>query len=171
MTLALTLIALLGLQAPDFSGHWIAETPAAQKPEPGTPAPAPRGDMGSGWGTPITITQTPTELVVEHPLFSRYDLQPPLRFVYRLDEKESRNTLMAGHETQTRVSRSAWEGQTLVIVTSYPGIDPDSGKPFTTMVTQRVSLASPTQLIIEAVRSGVLGGRETRSRTVFRKGQ
>ncbi len=125
--------------------------------------------MGSGWGTPLTITQTATELVVQHALFSRYDLQPPLRFAYRLDGSESRNTTMAGHATQTRVSRAEWEGQALKIVTSYPGIDPGTGKPFTTIVTQRVSLESPTQLIIEAVRSGVLGGRETATRTVYRK--
>ena len=84
--------------------------------------------MGSGWGTPLTITQNATELVVEHALFSRYDLQPPLRFVYRLDGTESRNTTMAGHVTQTRVSRAEWDGQALKIVTSYPGIDPGTGK-------------------------------------------
>lgn len=154
----------------DFSGHWIAEVPAAPAPEPGSPAPPPRGDMGSGWGTPLTITQNATELVVEHALFSRYDLQPPLRFVYRLDGTESRNTTMAGHVTQTRVSRAEWDGQALKIVTSYPGIDPGTGQPMTTIVTQRLSLASPTQLVIEAVRAGVLGGRDTSSRTVYRKG-
>ncbi len=87
-----------------------------------------RGDMGSGWGTPLTITQNATQLVVEHALFSRYDLQPPLRFVYQLDGSESRNTTMAGHVTQTRVSRATWDGQALKIVTSYPGIDPEFGK-------------------------------------------
>jgi hypothetical protein len=157
------------VQSVDFSGAWIAEVPTAPAPGPGTPASPPRGDMGSGWGTPLTITQSATELVVEHALFSRYDLQPPLRFVYRLDGSESRNTTMAGHTTQTRVSRASWDGQALKIVTSYPGTDPGTGKPFTTVVTQRVYLASPTQLVIEAVRSAVLGGRETTSRTVYRK--
>jgi hypothetical protein len=167
MTIAVLLISLLGhaFQAPDFSGPWSAE-PAPPAPQ-GTP---PRGDMGSGWGTPITITQSASELIVEQPLFSRYDLQPPLRFVYRLDGQESRNTIMAGHATQTRVSRASWDGQTLTITTSYPGIDPDSGKPFTTMVTQRLTLASPSQLVIEVVRGAALGGRETRTRTVYRKG-
>jgi hypothetical protein len=162
---------VFGMQSPDFSGNWIADASFAPRPKPGAPPPAPRGDMGSGWGTPFTITHTASELVVEQPIFSRYDLQPPLRFVFRLDGQESRNTVMAGHETQTRTSRASWEGQTLVIVTSYPGIDPDTGKPFTTMVTQRLTLETPTQLAIEAVRSAALGGRETRSHTLFRKSQ
>ena len=167
--IAVILAVVLGMQPPDFSGRWIAEASMAPRPKPGAPPPAPRGDMGSGWGTPFTITQTASELVVEQPIFSRYDLQPPLRFVFRLDGEESRNTVMAGHETQTRTSRASWEGQTLVIVTSYPGTDPDTGKPFATVVTQRLTLDTPTQLSIEAIRSGVLGGRETRSHTLFRK--
>ncbi len=163
-------IGLAAFQPKDFSGHWIAEVPTAPAPVPGSPAPPPRGDMGSGWGTPLAITQSATELVVEQALFSRYDLQPPLRFVYRLDGTESRNTTMAGHVTQTRVSRAEWDGQALTIVTSYPGIDPGTGQAFTTIVTQRLSWASPTQLLIETVRGGVLGGRDTSSRTVYRKG-
>jgi hypothetical protein len=163
-------IAFANAQQPDFSGTWIAETAAAPQAAAGSPAPPARGDMGSGWGTPLTIRQNATELVVEHAFFSRYDLQPPLRFVYRLDGNESRNTSMAGHITQTRVSRAEWDGQALKIVTSYPGVDPGTGKPFTTIVTQRLSLPSPAQLVIDAVRSGVLGGRETTTRTVYRKG-
>jgi hypothetical protein len=162
-------IAIAHVQQPDFSGTWIVETPAATATAPGSPAPPPRGDMGSGWGTPLTIRQNATELIVEHAFFSRYDLQPPLRFAYRLDGSESRNTTMAGHATQTRVSRTEWDGQALEIVTSYPGVDPGTGKPFTTIVTQRVSLASPQQLVIDAVRSGVLGGRDTTTRTFYRK--
>lgn len=154
----------------DFSGHWIAEVPAVPAPAPGVPAPPMRGDMGSGWGTPLTITHTATQLIVEHALFSRYDLQRPLRFVYELDGSPSLNTTMAGHATQTRVSHATWDGPQLKIVTSYPGIDPGSGKPFTTVVTQTLSLISPAQLVIDAVRSGVLGGRETSSRAVYRRG-
>jgi hypothetical protein len=163
-------IGLAAFQPTDFSGNWIAEIQEIPAPAPGSPAPPMRGDMGSGWGTPLTITQNASQLVVEHALFSRYDLQPPLRFVYQLDGSESRNTTMAGHVTQTRVSRATWDGQALKIVTSYPGIDPSSGKPFTTVVTQRLWLSSPAQLVIEVVRSGVLGGRETSSRAVYRRG-
>jgi hypothetical protein len=157
-------------QPPDLSGNWSAEAAAVPPAAPaGVPAPAPRGDMGSGWGTPLIITQTPAQLIVEHALFSRYDLQPPLRFVYQLDGGESRNTTMAGHASQTRVSKATWDGDVLSVVTLFPGIDPDSGRQFTAEMIQRVSLSSPTRLVIETTRKGVLGGRDTSTRTVYLK--
>ena len=170
LALAGPLTIALRAQMPDFSGTWTLDTPpiATTPAVPGTPAAAAApGDMGSGWGSTITIAQTAQRLTVEYAFFSRYDLQPPLKFVYRLDGSESRNTVMAGHETQTRVSRAAWAGQTVSIVTIYPGIDPDSGKPFSTEVTQHLSLAAPGQLVIETLRRGVLGGRDITTRTVF----
>jgi hypothetical protein len=158
--------------APDFSGKWTAETApvASASPAPGAaPAPLPRGDMGSGWGSPIAITQDAKQFVVEQTLFSRYDLQPALRFVYALDGSETRNAVMTGHATQVRISRGAWDGQTLRITTSYPSIDPASGKTFNTEVTHRLSLESPTSLVIEVTRGAALGGQATTSRTVYRK--
>jgi hypothetical protein len=160
---------------PDFSGQWVAEPElAASSPAPGAPGapagPPPRGNMGSGWGTPITIKQDAKQLVVEHPMFSRYDLQPPLRHVYALDGSETQYPIMISHTTQIRRSRAAWKGQTLEISTSYPATDPVTGKPFTVEVTQRLILESPTTLVVEATRGGALGGRPTTSRTVYRKG-
>ena len=125
--------------------------------------------MGSGWGSPLTITQDATHLVVEQTLFSRYDIQPQPRFVYALDGSETRNSTMIGHATQVRVSRAAWDGQALRITTRYPGVDPGSGQPMTTEVTHRLSLESPTTLIVEATRGAALGGKETTTRTVYRK--
>jgi hypothetical protein len=155
---------------PDFSGHWTADVAAAPSAPPagGAPAPPPKGDMGSGWGSPLTIAQDATQLIVEQALFSRYDLQPPVRTVYALDGSESRNTLMTGHATQIRVSRASWDGQSLRITTTYPSIDP-SGRTVTTEVTQRLTLESPTTLVIEATRGAALGGQPTRTRTVYRK--
>ena len=127
--------------------------------------------MGGGWGSPLTITQDAAKLTVEHRYFSNYDIQPPLRYVYALDGSESRNTTMAGHVSQTRVSRTKWEGSTLVVVTQYAGVDPSNGKPFTTEVTTRVSLQSATELVVESTRAGVLGGKQTSARTVYRKNQ
>jgi hypothetical protein len=125
--------------------------------------------MGSGWGSPLTITQDARALVVEQTLFSRYDLQPPLRFVYALDGSETRNAVMTGHTTQVRLSRAAWDGPALRITTIYPAIDPASGKPFTTEVTHTLSLESSTTLVIEITRSGALGGQTTSTKTVYRK--
>jgi hypothetical protein len=162
--------SVLAQAPPDFSGQWTAE-PAPAATTPPTPgAPPPRGDMGSGWGSPLTITQDARQLVVEQALFSRYDLQPALRFVYALDGSEARNAVMIGHSTQVRLSRTAWDGQTLRITTRYPAVDPASGKTFTTEVTQTLSLESPTALVVAVVRAGALGGPTTTTRTVYRKG-
>ena len=126
--------------------------------------------MGSGWGSPLTITQDAKQLLVVQTLFGRGDMQPPLRFVYALDGAETRNTVMIGHASQQRVSRAAWDGQALVVTTTYPAVDPSSGKPFTTEVTHRLSLASPTSLVIEVTRGAALGGPVTTTKTVYRKG-
>ena len=169
----------LAFQSPDFSGRWTIEPPATPAPPAaGAPAPAARpdqgrlapGDMGSGWGSPLTITQTAIQLVVEQTLFSRYDANPQPRFTYALDGSETRNAVMIGHATQVRSSRAVWEGQGWRITTTYPGIDPRSGQPFTAEVTHRLTLESPTTLIVEVTRHAALGGQASTTRTVYRKG-
>ena len=178
-TMVLVVIALVGWmssgvtsQAPaDFSGRWTLEPEPAPAPAaPGTPAAPVRGDMGSGWGSPLTITQDPTKLTVEYTLYTRYDLQPPLKFVYALDGSESKNTVMMGRGTEVQSSRTAWDGAALNITTMFTLPDPVTGKPFTTEVKQKLSLASPTSLLVEVTRSGALGGRATTTRAVYRKG-
>ena len=156
--LALTAAVLLQGQT-DFSGQWVADPPPAVAP----------GDMGSGWGSPLAITQDGTRLIVEQTLFSRYDLQPPVRTVYGLDGSVTRNSVMTGHATQARVSRATWEGAILLITTTYPAIDPKTGKAFSIDVTQRLALESPGVMVIETTRAGALGGQPTVSRTVYRK--
>lgn len=180
---AVAAVALLGAEiagsqvATDFSGRWVLEPPAiapapgaaaapAGRPDQGTLA---RGDMGSGWGSPLTITQEGGRLIVEPAVFSRYDANPQPRFVFALDGSETRTTVMLGHATQTLTSRAEWVGQSLRVVTRYPGTDPDTGKPFATDVTRRLTLASPTSLVIEVTRAAALGGRETTTRSVYRK--
>jgi hypothetical protein len=178
--MAVMLVALMAPMAgglvlqerPDFSGTWVAEpeiVPGATGQGP-APSATVRGTMGSGWGSPITITQTATQMVVEHPLFSRYDLQPPLRHVYALDGSESSYPIMISHTAQVRRARAVWTGTTLEITTTYPGSDPVSGKAFTVDVVQRLFLESPTTLVVEVTRNGALGGSPTTSRTLYRKG-
>lgn len=170
---ALVLLWLFATPAPpDFSGQWTLDGPAvATTPAvPGRPAStAAPGDMGSGWGSPITIVQDAKLLTVEYQVFSRYDLQPPLKFTYPLDGSESRNTVSLGRGDQLQASRSQWNGQSLVIVTTFHVEDRSAGKPFTVEVMRTLSLESPTTLVVEVTRSGALGGPSSTTRAVYRK--
>jgi hypothetical protein len=172
-TLWLALVAVPSAQpAADFSGRWTLEAPAiATTPAvPGKPAvTAAAGDMSSGWGPTLTITQDAGRLRIEYAVFSRYDLQPPLTFTYTLDGSESRNTVMMGRGEQTESSRAEWSGATLVITTTAQVIDRGAEKPFTTELTRKLWLESPTTLIVEVTRAGALGGPASTTRAVYRK--
>jgi hypothetical protein len=56
-----------------------------------------------------------------------------------------------------------------VITTSYPAVDPGTGKPFTSEVAQRLALDASGVLTIEVTRSGVLGGKPTVTKSLYRK--
>jgi hypothetical protein len=173
LAIVAALPAILPAQPPaDFSGRWTLEAPAiATTPAvPGTPAAAAApGDMGSGWGSPITIAQDAKRLSVEYTVFSRYDLQPPLIFTYLLDGSVWRNTVMMGRGEQVESSRAQWHGRTLVITTTFDVADRRSGQRFTAELTRRLSLESPTTMIVEATRAGVLGGSSSTTRSIYRK--
>jgi hypothetical protein len=167
------LVALLAVGAtaqtrPDFSGRWTSEpSPAGdgQRNASGERI----GDMGSGWGPNITITQTAERMTVEYMFFARGDMQPPLRFVFALDGAETKNSAMMGRGIQTQTSKTAWEGDKLVIKTTHSFAGPETGQPLTSEVKQMLALESPTSLIIETTRGGVLGGPSSTTRTVYRK--
>ena len=176
---------------PDFAGRWTTDpdpAAAAAAPGPGGQrgaggAPggqgAPAGqagrgggrgaDMGSGWGSTITITQTASKVTVEYVFFGRGDMQPPLKFDYALDGSETKNTVMMGRGMQEQRSKTAWDGEKLVITTIHTFADPSTGKPATAEVKQTLSLESPTSLAVETVRAGVLGGPSSTTKTVYRK--
>lgn len=156
----------------DFSGRWTVDAPAiASTPAvPGTPAAAAApGDMGSGWGSTITIAQDTKRLSVEYTIFSRYDLQPPLTFTYPLDGSVGRNTVMMGRGEQIESSRAQWNGQTLIIITTFDVADRGAEQPFTAELTRKLWLGSPTTLVVEVTRAGVLGGPAPTTRSVYRK--
>jgi len=165
--------ATLPAQPPaDFSGRWTLEAPAITSTPavPGTPAVASApGDMGSGWGSTITIRQDATRLSVEYSVFTRYDLQPPLTFTYALDGSEARNMVTMGRGEQIESSRAYWDAQTLVIVTTFHVADRAAGGPFTAELTRKLWLESPTTLVVEVTRAGVLGGPASTTRSVYRK--
>jgi hypothetical protein len=172
----------------DFSGRWTTDPDPAATPAPGAggqpgaargAGPGGRGggpgrggragDMGSGWGSTIAIRQDASQLTVEYMFFARGDMQPPLRFVYALDGSETKNAVMMGHGIQQQAAKTAWDGDKLVITTVHTFTDPSTGKPATTEVKQTLSLESPTSLVVEAARAGVLGGPSSTTRTVYRK--
>jgi hypothetical protein len=124
--------------------------------------------MGSGWGSPITVTQDAARLTVEYAFFSRGDMQPPLKFVFALDGTETKNTVMMGNGIQGQLSKTQWDGDKLVITTIHSFRNPDNGQPMTSEVRQTLSLESDT-LVVETTRSGVLGGAASTTRTTYTK--
>jgi len=169
---------------PDFSGRWTNE-PAATAPGGSGQVDAARGsagergdsgrgagragDMGSGWGSNITIAQDASRLTVEYVFFARGDMQPPLKFVYALDGSETKNSVMMGRGIQAQTSKTAWDSARLVITTAHTFTHPETGQRMTSEVKQTLSLESPTSLIVETTRSGVLGGPPSTTRTIYRK--
>ena len=159
----------------DFSGRWTVAAAAPGATRAGGPAGpgggggAGRSDMGSGWGSPITVTQDAAKLTVEYAFFSRGDMQPPLKFVYALDGSETKNSVMMGRGTQLQTSKTAWDGAKLLITTIHTFADPATGKPVTEEVKQVLSLESPNALIVETTRAGVLGGAATSTKVTYQK--
>jgi hypothetical protein len=161
-------IATAASALPDFSGHWTVGSPPAPSTARGSAAGG-RGDMGSGWGSPLTIAQDGGRLTVEYAFFGRGDMQPPLKFIYALDGSETRNSVMMGRGVQQQVSRTRWEGDTLLITTIHTFTNPATGKPMTQEVRQKLSLNSPASLVVETTRPGVLGGPSSTTTTVYQK--
>jgi hypothetical protein len=158
--LIVAVAAPAGAQArPSVAGVWtrVVEPGAESRPSVATVGDAAfrTGDMGSGWGSPLTIAQRTDSLVVEFPYFSDYDLQPPLRFAYALDGSESRNGVMIGHATSLQRSRLLWQDGALTISTVYPA-PAGAAAGGSVEVRQTLSLESPTSLVLTTtrVRSG-----------------
>lgn len=182
--LSVTVVVLFAVSVtaqtrPDFSGRWTSEpepTPAAAAaPGGGSGAGQPgggarvSGDMGSGWGSNITVTQDANRLTVEYAFFTRGDMQPPLKFVYALDGSETKNSVMMGRGVQVQTSKTTWDGDKLVISTVHSFAHPETSEPMKIEVKQTLSLESPTSMTVETTRSGVLGGPPSTTKTVYKK--
>ena len=145
-------LPLSAQQVPNFSGQWQR---------------ADANDVGSGWGDVITVTQEGSRLQIEYALFAPSDRQPPLRFVYDLEGRETHNDFMMGRGVQMQTSRARLIGGSLEIMTSHELLV--QGRPLQSEVRQVLSLDSSGTLIVEATRLGVLGGPPTTSRSVYRR--
>lgn len=161
-TLAMLLCAVTArAQAParpDFSGTWTVEPAASGRV---------RGDMGSGWGSPMTISQDADRLTVVYAFFAPGDLQAPLTFTYALDGTETKNAVRMGRGTQDQTSLARWEADKLVVVTTHQFSHPATREVIPVEVTRTLSLDSPKSLTVETTRAGVLGGEPTSTRVRY----
>ena len=163
---------------PDFSGRWSSgpapAAPSARDAAAAGPAAGPPpADVGSGWGRTITIAQDERTIAIEWPVFSTYDMQPPLRFVFALDGSETANTVMMGRGVQRQRSRTRWDGDSLIIITTHAFRDPATGRDAPTEIRQTLVLESPTSLVVLTARPAVPGAPPQTSvttRTVYTKG-
>lgn len=165
LLLSLALLAVASAQpTPDFSGSWAR---ADSKEQPSIAATGDgafvSGDMGSGWGSPLKITQGSNSFAIEYAHFSSYDMQPPLRLVYALDGSDSVNSVMIGHAESTQHSRAGWRAQTLLITTQVEV----PGSTMRVEVQQALTLESPQTLVIETTRSGNFGTAPSVTRTLY----
>jgi hypothetical protein len=173
---AVILAANLAAQTPaDFSGRWTLapDAPATATARGGQTA---LGTMGSGWGNDLTVRQDTTTLTIEYAPFARSDMQPPLKFVYLLNGSESRNTINMGRGPQEQRSTTAWDGSKLVITTvhsfkaSRGGETGETGEIMTSETRHVLSLESPALLTVETIRSAVMGGQPSTTKTSYRRG-
>jgi hypothetical protein len=169
------LVALLALpqmghsqSRADFSGDWTRVDSAAEQRSVASVGDAAfrTGVIGSGWASPLTISQQSGQLSIRYAFFARYDLQPPLTLSFALDGSESRNTVMIGHAASVLRSHLTWRDGSLVITTTYPAPPGVAGTP---EVRQVLTLQSPTSLVVETTRSGIPGTEPAVTRTVWRR--
>ncbi len=172
---ALLFASVVVAQAPtDFSGTWtIAPTARAAGVASGSAPPAlsAQGDMGSGWGSEITITQDASTLTVVYTYFHPRDMQPPLTFTYPLNGSAVTHTVNMGRGPQEQVSKASWRGASLAITTTHRFVNPADGQAMTSETTQVLSLESPGTLVIETTRPACSAARRRRLARSYRKGR
>jgi arylsulfatase A-like enzyme len=163
------------LPNPDFSGSWsttvlhtVSVINRTEAPEVPT--------LGSGWGEKISIVQTAAHLDVERITFTPREQQATVNYHFLLNGASSENEVNMGRMGNKTISTTTWEGNRLVITTSYPYQNPKTGLWSKGKVTQTLWLQAtnsppwePT-LVVETTREGVMGGLTTVNRTVYSKG-
>lgn len=154
---------------PDFGGTWTRVDDTPEQPSIASAGDLAFivGSMGSGWGSPLTIRQSPDVIEVQYVHFIGYDLQPPIRLTYALDGSDSSNTVMIGHAESVQRSRSKWQEQALVITSQV--LVPGDGE--RVELRRVLSLESPEVLLIETTRTGLGGRPPSVTRTRYTKGQ
>jgi arylsulfatase len=163
------------LPNPDFTGSWSTATVSAAPPT-GQSAPSPVPDLGSGWGTRLSIAQTADSLKIERVMFVPREIQPAVTYRYALDGSETRNPVTLGRSGAPPVSTAAWDGNRLVITTRYSFQDPRDGKSLTSDLVQTLWLQPTVQspfeptLVVETTRGAALNGPASTTRVVYTRG-
>jgi hypothetical protein len=157
--------AAVAQQRPDFSGRWqlVPDTSAASRSVRSTPT------FGSGWASDISIAQDATTLTIEFSAYTRYDMQPPTRLVYRLDGAESTNTINVGRGPQEQISTAAWDGARLTLTTVRRFSAAPGEKPTIIRTTQTLWLDAAAMLAVETTHEAALGGSPSTRRSIYKK--
>lgn len=154
--MALAMAWPLKAQRPVFTGTWVrTDTTSATRTVATTgDAAFARGDMGIGWGSPLTIVQDNTRFIVTFDYFTNYDLQPKVRLAFALDGSESTNGVITGTAAAPTRSSATWQGATLVIATKFAapaGVNLPAGA---LEVRQELTIDAQGQLTIRTIRHG-----------------
>jgi hypothetical protein len=74
-----------------------------------------------------------------------------------------------GQGEQIELSRAQWDGPKLILVTTMHVSDRAAQTPFTFELRRTLWLESPTTMVVEVTRAGVLGGPSSTTRSTYRK--
>jgi arylsulfatase len=161
--------------APDFSGTWSTGA-SSSAPPTGRAVTRPAPTLGSGWGDRISIIHNAERVDVERVFFVPREVQATVRYRFLLDGSETENVVTLGRSGPAPTSTAAWDGDRLVMTTTYRFQDPGSRQWHTSEVVQTMWLQpangtpfEPT-LVVETVRGSALGGPPSTTRTVYRRG-
>ena len=154
-----TSVGMYAQAKPDFSGSWVMDPAVAGAPAGGGGGGRGGGrGGGAGFGPQFTAKQDVKMLTIE-----RTQGDATVSAMYMLDGSESKNTV-AGRGGQTeQVSKATWEGDTLVIVTTF-----NAGP--ANVEQRRVLSMDGGNLVIEQTAPGRGGGEPTTTKLVYKKG-
>jgi hypothetical protein len=153
--------AIVGAEPPGLGGRWALVVESTGSNE-GAARPRIPATAGSGWGREITITPEAGRITIERHQFAANDMQPPMRFVYALGGRESRNVVNMGLGPQEQVARAALEDGTLVIVSRYA-----EGTSLAAEVKQVFSIDPSRELVVETTRKA--GGATSTATARYRR--
>lgn len=159
--------AAAGQQRPDLGGTWVQADDGSRLSVASRGDVAFRvGDMGSGWGSPLTIGIESTRVFVRFDPYLAYDLQPAVELTYPLSGGDARNQVYLGHSATPFTSRAGWQDGALMTVDLFPVPLEVAGPGVTAEVRRRLTVASDT-LRIETTRVGVAGAPTVTSRSIY----